>query len=421
MKTEEKVIVVDSVSKKYKLGVLGGGSFRDEFAFLISKIRGKENPISLINESGSRANAKGDFWALRNISFDVNKGEVLGIVGKNGAGKSTLLKILSQITSPSSGQIKVRGRIASLLEVGTGFHPELTGRENIFLNGAILGMSKSEISSKLDEIISFSGIEHHIDTPVKRYSSGMKVRLGFAVAAHLEPEILVVDEVLAVGDAEFQKKCIGKMKDVSNSGRTVLFVSHNMEAVQNLCSRAVLLDGGELVMNSSTENVIEKYLESVYSNIEKTEVLFPDRQLKSQLVSFKFLTDRKTPFFSFNEDIPIEILFELEDEFSDVDLNISLFNKQGKLFMFFASDIENKGFGKVQSFKKGINLVRFAIPKGSLNKGEYYFNFLLHRAYAEKLDSRHETVSFRIINNHDQFEKYPSVPPGPMIILPKLL
>ncbi|WP_340203190.1 ABC transporter ATP-binding protein [Ascidiimonas sp. W6] len=257
------ILKAENISKQYRLGVVGTGTLSHDINRWWHQIRGKEDPYLKIGEANNREETgSSDYvWALRDINFEVKQGEVLGIIGKNGAGKSTLLKILSKVTNPTTGVIKSKGRIASLLEVGTGFHPELTGRENVFLNGAILGMTKAEINSKLDEIISFSGCERYIDTPVKRYSSGMKVRLAFAVAAHLEPEILVVDEVLAVGDAEFQKKAIGKMQDISRGdGRTVLFVSHNMAAVQSLCTRAIVLEQGNVVFTGKTSDAISDYL-----------------------------------------------------------------------------------------------------------------------------------------------------------------
>lgn len=257
------ILKVENISKQYRLGQVGTGTLRHDLNRWWHRIRGKENPYLKIGETNDRS-AKGasDYvWALQDINFEVQRGEVLGIIGKNGAGKSTLLKILSKVTAPTMGSIKSRGRIASLLEVGTGFNPELTGRENIYLNGAILGMTKKEITSKLDEIIDFSGCERYIDTPVKRYSSGMTVRLAFAVAAFLEPEILVVDEVLAVGDAEFQKKAIGKMQAISKGeGRTVLFVSHNMAAVKSLCTKAIVLEHGKVVFEGEVLPAIEKYL-----------------------------------------------------------------------------------------------------------------------------------------------------------------
>jgi len=240
-------IKVENISKLYQIGDTSSGSLRESIAGLFT--------------SGKQKNTA-DFWALKDISFEVKKGEAVGIVGKNGAGKSTLLKVLSRITEPTQGRIEINGRVSSLLEVGTGFHPELTGRENVYLNGTILGMSRAEVKAKFDEIIDFSGVEKFLDTPVKRYSSGMKVRLAFAVAAHLEPEILIIDEVLAVGDAEFQKKCLGKMEDVTGQGRTIIFVSHNMTAVKKLCSKSIYLKQGEIVTVAGTDEVINYYLKS---------------------------------------------------------------------------------------------------------------------------------------------------------------
>lgn len=257
------ILKAENISKQYRLGLVGTGTLSDDLKRWWYNIRGKEDPFLKVGAVNDRSvKAKGDYvWALKDINFEVTQGEVLGIIGKNGAGKSTLLKLLSKVTAPTTGSIKSRGRIASLLEIGTGFHPELTGRENIFMNGAILGMSRNEIKSKLDQIINFSGCEMYIDTPVKRYSSGMRVRLGFAVAAHLEPDILVVDEVLAVGDAEFQKKAIGKMQDLSlGEGRTVLFVSHNMASVRNLCSRGIFLENGKVFFSGEIEKCVEQYL-----------------------------------------------------------------------------------------------------------------------------------------------------------------
>lgn len=255
------VISLENVSKYYRLGQIGSQTLTGDLNRWWARLRGKPDPYHVIGEK-DHGNRDGEFiWALRNIDLEVLQGEVLGIIGANGAGKSTLLKILSRVTAPTSGLIKMNGRVASMLEVGTGFHPELTGRENIYLNGAILGMPPSEIDRKFDEIVEFSGVEKFINTPVKRYSSGMYVRLAFAVAAHLEPEILVVDEVLAVGDLEFQKKCLGKMKGVARGGRTVLFVSHNMTAIANLCQRAVLLDKGKIAKLGAVDDVIAKYIQ----------------------------------------------------------------------------------------------------------------------------------------------------------------
>ena len=263
MTNHKPILIAENISKQYRLGLVGTGTLSHDLNRWWHRIRGKEDPFLKIGDANDRS-TKADsnyVWALQDINFEVFQGEVLGIIGKNGAGKSTLLKILSRVTSPTTGEIKTNGRIASLLEVGTGFHPELTGRENIYLNGAILGMTRSEIKAKEEEIIDFSGCERYVDTPVKRYSSGMRVRLAFAVAAHLEPDILVIDEVLAVGDAEFQKKAIGKMQDISSTdGRTVLFVSHNMAAVKSLCTKAIVLEHGKIVFEGSQNDAVNFYL-----------------------------------------------------------------------------------------------------------------------------------------------------------------
>ena len=256
------ILEVENLSKQYRLGQVGTGTLSHDLNRFWHRIRGKEDPYLKVTDKNVRESDGSDYvWAVQDINFQLKEGEVMGVVGTNGAGKSTLLKLLSRITSPTTGVIRMNGRISSLLEVGTGFHPELTGRENIYLNGAILGMTKQEISSKLDEIVEFSGCANYVDTPVKRYSSGMIVRLGFAVAAHLESEILVVDEVLAVGDQAFQKKCIGKMKDISEGGRAVLFVSHNLSSVINLCENGILLERGEMKFEGTIKDTVAKYLD----------------------------------------------------------------------------------------------------------------------------------------------------------------
>jgi lipopolysaccharide transport system ATP-binding protein len=275
-------IKVENLSKIYRLGEIGTGSIgQDVDRWFKTKVLGKEDPFLKIGETNDRTN-KGNsdiVYSLRDINFEIRQGDAVGIIGRNGAGKSTLLKILSRVTTPTTGKINIKGRVASLLEVGTGFHPELTGRENIYLNGAILGMRKREIDCKLDEIIDFSGVERYIDTPVKRYSSGMYVRLAFAVAAHLESEILIVDEVLAVGDAEFQKKCLGKMSAVSKGeGRTVLFVSHNMAAVKELCFNSIQLKNGEIIKIGSTYKIIDSYLSSGLSSLQNLNGLVTDER-----------------------------------------------------------------------------------------------------------------------------------------------
>lgn len=280
------IIRIQNLSKSYRIGTIGTGTLNDDFKRWWYKIKGKEDPFSLIGNDNENNSSKSNkhVWALKNVSFDIQPGEIVGIIGKNGAGKSTLLKIISKVTGPTTGRIDYDGRIGSLLEVGTGFHPDLTGRENVFLNGAILGMTRREIQANLDEIVDFSGCERYIDTPVKRYSSGMTVRLGFAVAAYLKPEILIVDEVLAVGDAEFQKKAIGKMQDVSrNQGRTVLFVSHNMAAVERLCTRAIVIKSGKLNFDGGIGEAMQSYLgfavEDDKKIIESMQILDSDFQI----------------------------------------------------------------------------------------------------------------------------------------------
>jgi ABC-type polysaccharide/polyol phosphate transport system ATPase subunit len=285
------ILKAENISKQYRLGQVGTGTISHDLNRWWCQVRGKEDPYLKIGDTNDRS-TKGEsdyVWALQDINFEVNRGEVVGIIGKNGAGKSTLLKILSKVTAPTTGSIKCRGRIASLLEVGTGFNPELTGKENIYLNGAILGMTKKEIASKLDEIIDFSGCERYIDTPVKRYSSGMTVRLAFAVAAFLEPEILVVDEVLAVGDAEFQKKAIGKMQDISRQGgRTVLFVSHNMAAVKSLCTRGIVLENGMVKFDGQIDQAIDVYSTNEYNNSSK--IIFDETTKRKGSRNFQFLS-----------------------------------------------------------------------------------------------------------------------------------
>ena len=361
-------IEFENISKQYRLGTIGTGTLSHDLNRWWYQIRGKEDPYLKIGEVNDRSKkASSDYvWALKDISFKVEQGEVLGIIGKNGAGKSTLLKILSRITSPSTGTIRAKGRIASLLEVGTGFHQDLTGRENIYMNGAIMGMTRHEISSKLDEIVAFSGIEKYIDTPVKRYSSGMTVRLGFAVAAHLEPEILVVDEVLAVGDAEFQKKAIGKMKDVSQGGgRTVLFVSHNMAAVKNLCNKGVLLKNGTVETLGEINDVINYYMseevpEGIINNYWTHENAPGTDQIKVKSAYVKYIGDHITVNTSF--DIVTEFWCE-EDGFP---INVSLVLYNSKEECIFNVFTENK------PLKKGLHRSVFHIPARLMNNGIYY-------------------------------------------------
>ncbi|MDX1905364.1 MAG: ABC transporter ATP-binding protein, partial [Thermonemataceae bacterium] len=325
------VLKVENLWKQYRLGVMGVGSLRDDVGRFWAKLRGKEDPTLKIGQTNDRENLKGEYvWALQDINFEVKRGEILGIIGKNGAGKSTLLKILSKVTSPTKGSIKVKGRIASLLEVGTGFHPELTGRENIFLNGAILGMTKNDIRNKFDEIVEFAGVGKYVDTPVKRYSSGMYVRLAFAVAAHLEPEILIVDEVLAVGDAEFQKKAIGKMQDVSRGeGRTVLFVSHNMGSLSDLCTKGLLMKNGQIHMQEKIDIIIKNYIENSFAkrisestSIQDSKTRRGDGQVRFTNITIKNIAGIETSNFHQGDDMVIElsckILEDVDELFSSM-------------------------------------------------------------------------------------------------------
>ena len=329
---DDVILKVENLSKQYRLGLVGTGTISHDFNRFIARIRGKEDPYLKIGESNDRS-TKGTseyVWALKDINFEVKRGEILGIIGKNGAGKSTLLKILSKVTGPTTGAIKSKGRIASLLEVGTGFHPEMTGKENIFLNGAILGMTKNEIKLKLSEIIFFSGCERYIDTPVKRYSSGMKVRLAFAVAAFLEPDILIVDEVLAVGDAEFQKKAIGKMQDISRTdGRTVLFVSHDMVAVSNLCSRCIVLENGQVNAIGNTKEMIQFYKQL---NLYKSSISYNNlnpKNLKNTFISkieIKTTQGELSNTFEMGEPILFEISVINKIELKNIKASITIRN-----------------------------------------------------------------------------------------------
>ena len=317
------VISVEHLTKQYDLGVIGTGTLSRDLNRWWARVRKQPDPYTRIGQKDAFARIGESILALDDVSFTVQQGEALGIIGRNGAGKSTLLKILSRVTAPTSGVVKVRGRIGSLLEVGTGFHPELTGRENVYLNGAILGMRKEEVTRKFDEIVDFSGVEKFIDTPVKRYSSGMYVRLAFAVAAHLDPEILIVDEVLAVGDAEFQKKCLGKMGDVAGEGRTVLFVSHNMAAIQQLCRRGFLLEQGKVVSEGLVEEVLTAYLSKRTQNNSK---YIANYYSEERPISFKLIEgvpDHEYGFL-FLSDLIFRIIVVANHKISNLDLGITI-------------------------------------------------------------------------------------------------
>ncbi len=382
------VIEFNNVGKQYILGTIGTGTLSQDLNRWWANIRGKEDPYLKIGETNDRTQ-KGDsrfVWALHDINFKVEQGDVVGIVGKNGAGKSTLLKILSRVTSPTTGDIKIKGRIASLLEVGTGFHPEMTGRENIFMNGSIMGMTKAEIKGKFDEIVDFAGVAKYVDTPVKRYSSGMMVRLGFAIAAHLEPEILVVDEVLAVGDAEFQKKAIGKMQDVSKGkGRTVLFVSHNMAAVRSLCTRGVMLKNGTIDFIGNIPDTLNHYLkngESIQQERIVDNIKWVKHTLKIYSITINGTEESMSTIRNGQPSLDVTISGYSEEDMS-YDVMMTLKSKEGIPFATYAI---GHYMGEIQSLKKGnFSLKRtIELPK-ILSKGIINVDLYLHHPMVEYL------------------------------------
>ena len=355
------VIEVDDVWKKYRLGIIGTGTLRHDFERWWHRVRGKPDPYSKVDERSEIRNRKSELatnvdhrlsgvsaslgddevWALRGGSFEVKQGEILGIIGRNGAGKSTLLKILSRVTAPTSGEVRVKGRIASLLEVGTGFHPELTGRENVFLNGALLGMTKAEIRKKFDEIVDFAGVERYMDTPVKRYSSGMYVRLAFAVAAHLETEILICDEVLAVGDAEFQKKCLGKMQDVAKGGRTVLFVSHSMGSVTSLCSKTMWINNGTLRQSGLARDVVNDYLTFNPSHAPTIDFLKAVRVTSDARLRLLSLTWLSNVPLQHGQPLRARIDFQIESPVENVTVAIGFSTLQGVRLLTYEMDYQD--------------------------------------------------------------------------------
>lgn len=371
---KEKAINIKGVSKKYQIGNPSSSSLREAISGALK----------------NKSKSKDDFWALKDISFDAEKGDVIGIIGKNGAGKSTLLKILSKITQPTTGRIEIVGRVASLLEVGTGFHPELTGRENIYLNGTLLGMTRKEVAEKLDEIIEFSGVVKFIDTPVKHYSSGMYVRLAFSVAAHLEPEILIIDEVLAVGDAEFQKKCLGKMGEVAGEGRTVLFVSHNLSSVKQLCTKGVYLEAGRIKKTGSLKEVIAAYQSSSDSNVSYSNLECNKEIYLSKAEFIKNISE-------FYHDERIEIKFKI------VINDISLINKDVRMLVRIMDE-----YGSViSSTEKLINFniqnYHLTIPNYKLTVGSYNIYFIIYQPAVTKYDVVEHVLSFRILDNIPSF------------------
>jgi lipopolysaccharide transport system ATP-binding protein len=389
------ILKAENISKQYRLGTVGTGTLSHDLNRWWHQIRGKEDPYLKIGETNDRS-TKGTseyVWALQDINFEVERGEVLGIIGKNGAGKSTLLKILSKVTAPTTGSIKSRGRIASLLEVGTGFNPELTGKENIYLNGAILGMTKKEIASKFDEIVDFSGCERYIDTPVKRYSSGMTVRLAFAVAAFLEPEILVIDEVLAVGDAEFQKKAIGKMQDISREGgRTVLFVSHNMAAVKSLCTKAIVLENGVVTKIDTVQNAVSYYLsgDSESENRKTFSSQYDKKEFTLHEISLNPAGKSSEEVLDEYEKIEINTFFTLKESSRKLHVTFVLNNDEGEP-LFTISHTSNN-----LKLKEGLNKIKCTLPEGFLNVGIYYLSFYVIENDKTTLFLEKDIISFTI-------------------------
>ncbi|WP_374458595.1 ABC transporter ATP-binding protein [Chryseobacterium taeanense] len=388
----------ENISKQYRLGQVGTGTLSHDLNRFWHKMRGKEDPYLKIGEANDRTiKGESDYvWSLRDINFEIKQGDAVGIIGRNGAGKSTLLKLLSKVTKPTTGKIYTRGRIASLLEVGTGFHPEMTGRENVFLNGAILGMTRKEISRKFDEIVDFSGVERYIDTPVKRYSSGMYVRLAFAVAAHLESEILIVDEVLAVGDADFQKKCLGKMNDVTKGdGRTILFVSHNMTAIKELCNRGILLNQGQLVYEGDIIDTVVEYqknseiqnkyihegpIETALGN-ENIKILeFSAKATQGDLLDINSGVSVKLRFFNYKPGINLDATFELRTY-----EEVAVFHT-GALITT-NNDSETKEY-----------CIEFDIPKNLLNAGNFYFKLIFGENQRIPLYTISNIIGFEVEN-----------------------
>jgi len=404
------ILKAENISKQYRLGQVGTGTLTHDINRWWHKIRGKEDPYLKIGEVNDRS-TKGEsdyVWALNDINFEVERGEVIGIIGKNGAGKSTLLKILSRVTAPTTGSIKFGGRVASLLEVGTGFNGEMTGRENIYLNGAILGMTKKEIASKLDEIIDFSGCQRYIDTPVKRYSSGMYVRLAFSVAAFLEPDILIIDEVLAVGDAEFQKKAIGKMQDISRKGgRTVLFVSHNMAAVKQLCTKAIVMENGAVVFEGNTNEGIDYYLESnLYDGYVGSYI--NEAVEDSGFVSLA-LVDKSNAIrteFGFDEIIVIKTNVKVKEQYLNAYIGIRVVDINDRVI--FTSQLKLSTLIN----KAGLHEFEMKLPLKFLVPNKFKLTFGMHIPNLLMIDYLVDCLSFEVVDTGSDFYMYNGIDYG---------
>lgn len=394
-------IKVENLSKLYRLGEIGTGTISYDLQRWLAKMRGKEDPFLKIGEANDRTTKGSDIvYSLHDLNFEIQQGDAVGIIGRNGAGKSTLLKILSRVTSPTTGRINIKGRVASLLEVGTGFHPELTGKENIYLNGAILGMRKKEIDRRLDEIIDFSGVERYIDTPVKRYSSGMYVRLAFAVAAHLESEILIVDEVLAVGDAEFQKKCLGKMGEVSKGdGKTILFVSHNMPSIKALCNRGIFMQNGQLKQTGNINSIIHSYLQNRNTadkegNIpEGSSTYYTGIARYSKIKIVNHTGDGQSVFYR----APIKLYAEIEsnEDINEVILDVRICNAEG-LQIVHAGNLYDSTVLSNTKLRKGVNQIEITLDN-YLQPGHYSFTPGIHRQDGASMDYVENILDFEVL------------------------
>jgi lipopolysaccharide transport system ATP-binding protein len=415
-------IKIENLWKQYRLGVIGHQYLVKDVQSWWARVRGEEDPNTPLDKENSGNGVNPSIWALREISLEVEEGEVLGIIGQNGAGKSTLLKILTRVTAPTKGSVKMRGRVTSLLEVGTGFHPELTGRENVFLNGTILGMSLNEVKRKFDQILDFSGVEKFIDTPVKRYSSGMYVRLAFAIAAHLDSEILILDEVLAVGDAEFQNKCMGKMDQVANQGRTVLFVSHGMSSIRRLCPTSMLLDHGKIIRKGSSDEIVSFYLGLEFENscVEYSwdEVTAPKndcariRAIRVRAASGEIRSD-----FAIDEPVLFEVEYTILRNLHSFHIGISLYTADGT-YLLHSSD-EEGNLNEGQPRITGTYLSQCTVPPNLLNCGSYYVVVSGGIAQGRMVFQNLPRLSFNVLFTGDFSSRTVERKPG--VIAPKLM
>lgn len=413
----EPIIHIKGIGKKYRITRRRGGyvALRDVLTGIV------KSPLRYLRQKASAASGMGgreEFWALRNVSLQIQKGEIIGVIGANGAGKSTLLKILTGITPPTEGEIVMRGRVVSLLEVGTGFHPELSGRENILLNGAILGMTKKEIADRFDAIVAFAGVETFLDTPVKYYSSGMYVRLAFSVAAHMEPDILLVDEVLAVGDAEFQKKCLGKMEDVTKaSGRTILFVSHSMGAIQSLCTKTLWLERGQVKAFGETRDIIERYLQRGEARAEAGTGFSPDltKDVAFTNAWIAGQDGRRTSHVNVDQSFSIWLEFATSRDLEAVEISLGLKNGGGTNITF--TSLSDSFGGKTPFLKKGVHRVSATIPGNFLMPDQYFVRISAHERGVRDIDLYEDALRFTVIETGSVLAKYGKAARGLALVL----